>query len=302
MAAELKLTADGAVWFAPGQLLVFAPSKSHLAAETLLANLAKADFQPAGAELKKLVALTAVRAKTRGEILAKQQAIVRLTAIAATHEYFSWQLLSNAAAGLLDTEALTELTIAWNRPETAELLKGPGAAVVIRSWWAVAETARALPGEPQLASLAEFAGAQTRDAVKAAHEAVAKNPQEAALLASVVYAGLAERENAEVRAKTLAAVAKGSENANLSILVAALLDDPAKIDQAQLTKLLSEGIASGSDMTVLTAMACRRAGGEAWNTFRAQSRDVLGSQPLPGSVVVLVNHLATPVWPWLSGG
>ena len=29
-----------------------------------------------------------------------------------------------------------------------------------------------------------------------------------------------------------------------------------------------------------------------WSAFRAGSRDLLGSQPLPGSIVVLVNNLA----------
>jgi hypothetical protein len=44
----------------------------------------------------------------------------------------------------------------------------------------------------------------------------------------------------------------------------------------------------------LAALACKQAGGELWEKFRGESRDMLGGQPLPGEVVVLVNRLALP--------
>ena len=47
-------------------------------------------------------------------------------------------------------------------------------------------------------------------------------------------------------------------------------------------------------MVALAALACRRAGGEAWTAFRAESRAILGDQPLSGAVVVLVNRLSGP--------
>ena len=48
----------------------------------------------------------------------------------------------------------------------------------------------------------------------------------------------------------------------------------------------------GEDIVVLTALACRRAGGDAWRTFRENSRDLLGRQPLSGGVVTLVSNLS----------
>ena len=42
----------------------------------------------------------------------------------------------------------------------------------------------------------------------------------------------------------------------------------------------------------LAALACHRLGGEAWETFRAGLLETLGKQPLPGSVVLLVNRLS----------
>ncbi len=50
----------------------------------------------------------------------------------------------------------------------------------------------------------------------------------------------------------------------------------------------------GPDRVALTALAGRRAGGEAWRTFRAEARPLLGDQPLPGTVVVLLGHLSGP--------
>jgi hypothetical protein len=48
---------------------------------------------------------------------------------------------------------------------------------------------------------------------------------------------------------------------------------------------------ASSEHVALLALACRRAGGDQWEQFRAASRDLLGSQPLPGELVVLVNRL-----------
>ena len=71
----------------------------------------------------------------------------------------------------------------------------------------------------------------------------------------------------------------------------ALLAPAGEADGKALSALARKGV-RGGDMVVLTGLACRRAGGEAWNTFRAEAKDLLGRQPLPGSVVVLVNRLA----------
>jgi hypothetical protein len=56
-------------------------------------------------------------------------------------------------------------------------------------------------------------------------------------------------------------------------------------------EVVAKGV-QGDDMVVLTALACRRAGGEAWEKFREEARTLLGDQPLSGSVVVLVNRLS----------
>jgi hypothetical protein len=71
-----------------------------------------------------------------------------------------------------------------------------------------------------------------------------------------------------------------------------LLNEAGTIDVGQLARLATTGDGAGEDVTVLLALACRRAGGDAWTAFRAQLGELLGQQPLPGSVVVLVNRLS----------
>ena len=44
-------------------------------------------------------------------------------------------------------------------------------------------------------------------------------------------------------------------------------------------------------MVVMTALACRRSGGDVWDAFRAAQSELIGKQPLDGHVVVLVNRL-----------
>ena len=52
--------------------------------------------------------------------------------------------------------------------------------------------------------------------------------------------------------------------------------------------------ASDADSVALIALACRRAGGEVWNEFRAASPEFIGNHPLPGDLVVLINRLSMP--------
>jgi hypothetical protein len=69
------------------------------------------------------------------------------------------------------------------------------------------------------------------------------------------------------------------------------LGDSTRFKGEELVKVIAEAGVVGEDVMVLVAMACHRAGGDTWAAFRAQMRDLLGDQPLPGSVVVLINRL-----------
>jgi hypothetical protein len=293
---ELGADEKAVLWYAPGQLLVIGDAKLHTAAAELLANLAEGDFRPRGPAAK-IYPATRKRAEERKEAVAKLRAARREIDVAALHTAFGWQLLAAAADGRVDAEALTELTIAWRRPETAKLLEGPGAAVVLRSAWAIVESARALSENDELAALTREALKQAGPAARAALARLEKEPEDASALFAAVYGPLAVND-AALKSDAQGAVAAGDEPdgplGSLRTVARALLIEPAAIDHAALAKVLDGGAVQGDDLVVMTALACRRAGGETWDRFRAASADLLADQPLSGHVMVLIHRLPGP--------
>ena len=287
---------EAAVWYGPGQLLVAGAPAVHVAAARLFADLADPDAKLEG-DLVTLHETTSKRAADRKDAAAKMLEAGEKARVAGVLARFSWQLLAAAARGNLDMEALTELQVAWQSPCAAELLKGPAAAIALRSLWAVTEASRALPEEKELASLAMAARRLSESAAGEALKALEKSPDDQAAFYKVLYAALAMRDDADFHSRARAALAAGkAENAALApfrVVAAALLAPAKEIDSEALAALLTQPL-RGNDMVVLTALACRRAGGAAWDAFRAESRSLLGDQPLDGSVVVLVNSLASP--------
>ncbi|MCI0359993.1 MAG: VWA domain-containing protein [Planctomycetaceae bacterium] len=290
--ASLKVEDEpGIVWFAPGHLLVFGTPERHAALAKAVAALEEGKTRPEGA-LGPLSEATRKRFAARKEKLAKAEAAGRKLDVALTHDQFSWQLLSAALAGQLDVEALTELQIAWKSADNAELLAGPMRPLVLRSLWTICESARALPNEKDLAALAASARQQVKAALAAKQEAAdGKDP---AAIAGALYAVLASPDDRGYRAQLAPLVKPQPEDspevADFRLLARLLAHESGAADRASLLEMVSRDL-SGPDHVVLLALACRQAGGDHWDRFRAASRDQLGSQPLPGEVVVLVNRL-----------
>ena len=138
-------------------------------------------------------------------------------------------------------------------------------------------------------------------AVREAMAAVEKNRDDAEAFAALLYATLAMRD-AEFTAKALPLLTKstGKDDALAAArtIAKALLADRGEIDAAALSKVVSDGVA-GEDLTVLLAMACRRAGGDSW-AASAERRELIGEQPLDGNLVVLVNRLAAGQLPLVA--
>jgi Ca-activated chloride channel family protein len=302
---------DAVCWYAPGQLLVIGDAALHAAVARLCADLAdpKAKLEGALADLQKV---TAKRAEDRKESAAKLMAAGEKVRVAQDLAANSWKLLAASARGQLDLEALTELEVAWRQPATAEFLKGPHAVIVLRSFWAIAEASRALPKEEELAVAARSARQRCKEAADAALAALEKTPADAGAYFRVLYAALAMRDDEAFAGKALPLLARSGQ-APLGAwpaVAAALLEPAGKADPKTLRPLIAElggaadaaqtapvarqGGLGDNDMIALAALACRRAGGEAWNAFRAESRNLLGARPLDGSVVVLVGSLARP--------
>jgi Ca-activated chloride channel family protein len=298
---------DAAIaWYGPGQVLLCGTAEKHTAAAKLFVELAhpKATVND---ELKDLHKLTSARAEKRKEAAAKAPAEREKADVWLKLEQFGWPALAGAAAGKLDDEALTEMAAAWKSAHMAELAKGPGTAAVLRSFWAHREAARIrkdwnaawdLGGE----SLA-------RAAAETALAALEKNPDDVSAWYATLYAALAFRSDVELFAKARAALNKaGATQSPLNTprtLAAALLAPAKDIDAKAVAEALRNrnevpaeqrhGYAferlQGEDAVVLASLTCRRAGAEAWHTFRVEQSGLLGNQPLHGSVVVLVNRI-----------
>ncbi|HUT34901.1 MAG TPA: VIT domain-containing protein [Planctomycetota bacterium] len=298
--AELKLTDDTALWFAPGQLLVFGDTKAHIAARSLLTQLASPHSQPKG-DLAALYKDTAPRAREHEAAAAAREAAEAKARLVETLPTHGWALLAAAVGGTLDLEALTELQIAWRDPAMAELLKGRSVAAA-RALWAIAESARALPREGELAPLAAAARAKAREVAEAALADLAKSPGgDPAAFFRALYAALACRDDAALADRAHAVLTTGGAAGSSVLqvgraLAAALLASANDADPKVLVELVCRrgNEVRGDDLVALTAFACRRVGGQAWRAFRAEARDLLGRQPLDGNVVVFVNRLARP--------
>jgi hypothetical protein len=304
---QLGLGDDRVLWFGAGQLLVFADGPTHGRALTLLGKLADANATLPG-ELTALHALTAARAESRAKgRAARAEAWVRARVLYAL-DTFAWRLLAGAADGSLDMEALTELQIAWKSPAFDQVVeKHP--LFPLRAAWAIGEAARALPAERELAALAATARTRTHEAATAAVGAFEKSPSDVApAYLALVYATLHRRDDAEFAGKAGKVVTGAAfKPMNLIALRQAatvLLAPAGRADGKALVGSVRDHAryVRGDDAVLLTALACRKAGGDAWATFRAEARDLVGRQPLSGSVVVLINRLAGSALPILASG
>jgi len=293
---QLGLGSDEMAWYGPGEVLLFAGAEAHERAAKLFGDLADPEAKVEGA-LAGLHEVTSKRAEQRKETAAKLLAQAEQMRVAQTMYEYGWRLLAEAAAGRLDLEALTELQAAWARPEAGELLEGKGTLIAIRSMWALAEAAKALPEEKELAALAESTASKCRQASADALEELGKSPEDAAAYLKVAYAALAGNRDGDYMEKARPLLVKERAKewvlAGAPAVMAALLSPAEEADVEALIEVVSTGV-QGEDMVVLTALACRRADGDAWKTFREEARMMLGDQPLSGGVVVLVNRLSRP--------
>jgi len=291
---KLGLAESDIAWYGGGQLVVFADAATHEAAAKLFADLAdvKAAFE---GDLTELHKVTSKRAEARKERAAKVLQAAAQQRVAMEMYHYGWQLLAEAADGRLDLEALTHLQAAWRRPQAAELLKNErGALVPLRSMWAISESARNLPLEAELAALLKPVSDQCRGAAERAVAKLEKSPGSDKAILQTTYAALAWREDDAFRSRAATALAviekdKPVESAWKTLALVLLGAPPADRTDA-LSKAMSN--VGGEDPTVLLALACRKAGGDAWRTFRAGSQEMLGRQALAGSVVVLISRLS----------
>jgi len=295
---------DAAVtWYGSTQILVFGDAKRHAKAAHLFADLADPKATLTG-DLADLHKTTSERAKARKETLTAIEEANELSRVASAIAAYSWRLLAEAAGGSVDVEAMTHLQVAWQHRQVDDLARRPQAAtLLLRSAWALTQASGLVENE-ELTALAHEA--RTRSALARKHvvESLEKTPTDPGAAAGLLYAALTTRNDVpdvrdDARRLLVGAEAKDVPPNLVPIRAAAasLLSPADTIDTEALSKVATVGglqTVRGADAVVLTALACRRAGGEPWRTFRAEARPLLGRQPLPGSVAVFVGHLAEP--------
>ena len=295
----LALKENAVQWYAPGQLLIFADQKTHAAAGVLISQLADPNtlLPP---ELEPLHKLTTKRyAENKGKI-EEHLRVRQRDHVMKSFGAFSWKLLAAAADARLDLEALTELQAAWNSPEAISVVNGSQSLLALRSAFVVTQSARALKNNQELVELAEKSSSMVREAgAKFIEELTSTNlhsspslDESAAL--KLIYAALLSGDvQMRERARAVFEINKkrGSASSFSPILGELLLGNPANSEIIRTVFERNSQEIRGEDHVVLMALACQRAGHEAWELWRENARDILGGQHLPGSVVVLVNNL-----------
>jgi Ca-activated chloride channel family protein len=290
------------IWYAPTQVLVFGDAKRHEKAANLFADLAdpKAAFDGDLADLHKT---TSARAEVRTPVLEKLRAAREKGRVLAAIRAYTWRLLADAAAGRVDDQALTHLRVAWQDPGVDDLATHEAAALpLLRSAWALTE-AGDLTRDDAVRKLAHTARTRSARARKQVVERLEKAPQDLQAAEGLLYAALTTRNDVlDMRDDALRLLAAGEDHkppspmAAVHLLAETLLKPADAADAEALGEVLLAGprCLRGPDLVVFAALACRRAGAEAWRTFRAEARPLLGDQPLPGGVAVFVGRLQRP--------
>ncbi len=285
---------DAIYLLATGELFVLGDSRLHQAVASCIQKLSDVDAETVPGVLRDLRPTVRKRLDERQTQIQARQQLLRWQRLAALHEKASWALLADAAVGNLNERALTELGIAWHDAETGSMLQDDRFALLLtRSLWTLQQSAAALPQSEPLAELVRHAREMSREMMGRTAEHLAKQPDEARLWTAMLT-GLVEPEIVSPQTILKAAEVLSDSAAEMGSLGQAVAQtllqsesSPALQQQVSITRtvpLLPETV-------VLTALACQRVGGDAWSTFRANSSDWLGNQPLPGEVIVLIHRL-----------
>jgi len=312
VALSLKENDSRVSWISRGQLLVYSDSKLHARMGATLAFLQNEPGAPRQElaifslkRLRDLQQLASKRYAERKELLSTQRVEWEKAEVLGLMNRSSWKLLAGALKGEVALEALTELQIAWTSPRLEELFEEDSQAVVFRSLWALSEAARALPEEREMGRLAKVALGKTAEPAEALPARLRGQSGNPNVFLSVLYSALARRngtamgwidkKEAEAHlSRSYTALITGRKDdalADLRLIASLLLKSPAPATAAALEACLGENL-RGDDTVLLAGLAAKRCGGDTWQRFRERTGDILGSQPLEGSVVVLVHRLA----------
>lgn len=286
--AGVETVDKSAVLIGGSSVLVYGEPAVHEKMEALLKALRDPNAALPVEEteaLAKLRKATAARYASRQGATAKRAAAAQTQRLAAMLNENSWKLLADAAAGKLDLETLTRLQEALDGKGIGETAKAQP-ALVYRSIWAITEAAKSLPKESELQGLATMARKVCDENLEAMAQAARPNVATPQGFVPILYAALVTGDG-----KLKEAVTAPAAGAAQQAIAQALL---GSVDAEGLAKQMAEGRVQGEDLVALEALAAKKAGGRAWETFREGARDLLGGQPISGNVTLLVSRLSSP--------
>ncbi len=287
-------------WMNPGQIVVFGDARVHERVRRCISELSSGKGKHGGLGEKALN-----RYGKRKDYIEKSRAARQKGEVYGALQWSSWQLLAAAAAGEVDLEALTRLKVAWRHPFATRIAEGKRPLIAMRSAWAIAESALAMPGEKALADLAETVIGKMGGQVEAAIAALEKAPGDAPSYLSALYGYLAlrngealgrvpaarlEKLDAGVKKHLTGKPGKGDLR-SLRLVGKTLIAGLAEADGKEIVTLIEAGM-HGDDQNALAALAARKAGGSVWLTFRAAARQHFASKGVSGAVVLIANRLS----------
>jgi|GEM_PF-349791 len=243
-----------------------------------------------------IAAKTARRYAARAEPRAGRIAANERAAVSDALRQYSWKLMADGLAGTADRETLAWLSYAWNHAECGNAIKAD-TSLSARALWTVAASARLLPDNAAVQALAKKA-AQLAVAAPAARGVQGQASLLQHLLAVRDFGAVGIKAPAfddKYIASARAALDKAGQGG--AAVTSALLDDLDAKQRDELAAKLREAAPAvrGDDAVVLFALACRRAGGEAWARFRSELRLELIQRVRPGGDALLItNRLSAP--------
>ncbi len=304
---------DNIVLIKPTQLLVWGDEKLNASVLALLQALKdpKADISkiagnkiPATelAELQKLQKLTAARwiarADQREKRFAAQQRNQAISAIST----FTLPLLASASRASIDTEALTELQIAWASPEISKLFENDNARLImLRSAWAINQAAPQPRTNKELYDLTskvyKFSEAQLTNCIHSVNEQANNDNR---YLAAFYDAVLLENDSYNNSDRTgipnfpeINKLLLKQREGNLTVfpVIAAALLTPSKANDEALAKAITDKKIIGNDAVLLTTIAAKERGGILAKTLRENLPELTGKQAIDGNIIIFANRV-----------
>lgn len=280
-------------WFTPLSILVIGDVELH---ESVRATLDKlhAETMEGNEDLRALHTLTSKRSSSRKKadgLIARYRKINRALQVL---DNYSMDLVASAAGGELHLEALTELRRAWSNPELQAYANETLNPTLIHAGWAVQQSTHGIVNT-ELQQLSAVVRPMLEKQMDLAVDNLQKNPTEKETAVALLFGQLVgDRHDARYQSisEMILNSAEGdTTDRRLNVLAESLLLPVTDERRNALLELVQAGV-SGDAEVLLLALAARRHGDAAWDTFRRESRFLLGGQSLRGATVIFANRLA----------